>query len=330
MNFPEVRMRRYRKNSGVRDLLSQEIPSPSKFIWPIFIVEGKNIEEEISSMPNQFRYSIDRAIVAVKEVMKQGVNSVLIFGAVSDDQKDPTGTGACAESGVVQEATRKLKEEFPSLLLFTDVCLCAYTDHGHCGPLDTNGSVDNDRAIERLAEIALSHAEAGADCVAPSAMMDGQIAAIRTKLDENGYKNTLIMSYSSKFASNLYGPFRDAENSTPGEGGREGYQAPLDSSWQALREAELDEKEGADMLMVKPALFYLDIVSKIKEASDLPLAVYNVSGEYSMVYAMADKGWGELYPMACESIMSMKRAGADIFISYWANQYNKLFGLEKK
>ncbi|MBT3192250.1 MAG: porphobilinogen synthase, partial [Verrucomicrobia bacterium] len=214
----------------------------------------------------------------------------------------------------------------PELLLITDVCLCAYTSHGHCGPLHAGGDVDNDAANDLLAKVALSHAAAGADVVAPSAMMDGQVAAIRGALDTEQYNDTILMSYSSKFASSMYGPFREAEKSSPQHGDRQGYQASYADLRSALRESQEDEAEGADILMVKPALLYLDIITRVRDMTDLPVAAYNVSGEYAMLHATADRGWGDLYPMARESIAALGRAGTDIFISYWANQYREVLG----
>lgn len=323
--FPNVRLRRLRQNENLRKLFSIEPPSPSKFIWPVFVIPGINKKEPIESMPGQFRFSIDVLCKELPAVINMGIKSILIFGIAQDGQKDDKGSDAYSEKGIVQKTIKVLKKEFPQLTIFSDVCLCAYTDHGHCGVLNKNGVVENDATNDLLAKVALSHAAAGVDCVAPSAMMDGQIAAIRNVLDKNNYTETLLMSYSSKFASTLYGPFRDAEQSAPGDGDRKGYQAPYNDLSQALRESELDEKEGADILMVKPSLYYLDIVSKIKANSKLPLAVYNVSGEYSMIHAMAQNGWGDLYPMAAESLYAFKRAGADLIISYWANEYNKIF-----
>lgn len=323
--FPNVRLRRLRQNNNLRDMFSIEPPAASKFIWPVFIIPGVNKKEPIESMPGQFRFTIDMLCKELPKVIKKGIKSILVFGIAQNGEKNSDGSDAYNENGIVQKTIRFLKKEFPQLTIFSDVCLCAYTDHGHCGVLNSEGIVENDKTNDLLAKVALSHAIAGADCVAPSAMMDGQISAIRKILDKENYTNTLLMSYSSKFASSLYGPFRDAEQSAPGKGDRKGYQAPYNDLSQALRESELDEKEGADILMVKPSLYYLDIVAKIKDNSKLPLAIYNVSGEYSMIHAMAQKGWGELYPMAAESLFAFKRAGADLIISYWANEYDKIF-----
>jgi porphobilinogen synthase len=231
--------------------------------------------------------------------------------------------------GVVQRAIPALKKAFPALTVFTDVCLCAYTCHGHCGPRDADGDVDNDAACEMLARVAVSHARAGADAVAPSAMMDGQIAAIRAALEEEGFKKTLVVSYSTKFASTMYGPFRDAENSAPGEGDRQGYQASYRDAGSALRESEIDEAEGADALMVKPALWYLDMIKAVRERTLLPVMAYNVSGEYSMFHAAAKAGYCELYPAARESLYAIFRAGATQVISYWAPYYDEIFGINQ-
>lgn len=323
-HYPETRLRRYRRTAGLRRLFDMEMPGPEKFMWPTFVVDGARVVDPIASMPGQFRYSADELVRAVEKVVSQGVGSVLLFGTAGSLGKDGAGTAAASDRGGVQQAVKLLKKEFPDLVVATDVCLCAYTSHGHCGPLDQHGVVDNDGALDVLRRVAVSHAEAGADIVAPSAMMDGQALTLRRALDTAGYGDRLLMSYSTKFASSLYGPFRDAEGSVPGKGDRQGYQASYRDARQALRESELDEDEGADILMVKPALFYLDLVRTIREQSKLPLAVYNVSGEYSMLIAMAEKGWGDLRGMVRESVAAFTRAGADILISYWASRYKEL------
>jgi porphobilinogen synthase len=293
-------------------------------VWPVFVVDGHEREELIESMPGQSRCSVDVLCTKLKPVVESGVNSVLLFGVLDDHQKDEQGTGAYAEDGVVQNAVRALRHTYHELTIMTDVCLCAYTSHGHCGPLHAGGDVDNDAANGLLAKVAVSHAAAGADVVAPSAMMDGQVATIREALDADGFMDTILMSYSSKFASSMYGPFREAEKSAPQHGDRQGYQASYTDLRTALRESEEDEAEGADILMVKPSLFYLDVIARIRESTNLPIAAYNVSGEYAMLHATAEKGWGDLYAMARESIAALSRAGTDIFISYWANQYSQL------
>ncbi len=323
--FPETRLRRLRQSAGIRKMLDAPLPGPEKFIWPAFVIDGAAKREPIEAMPGQSRLSVDQLLIDLKPVVDSGVGGLLLFGLVEDSEKDSIGTAAYNDKGTVQRAIREVKDKFPELVVTADVCVCAYTDHGHCGPLTENGTVDNDAANAILAKIALSYASAGADIVAPSSMMDGQVQAIRTALDTNAFDQTLLMSYSTKFASAMYGPFREAEKSTPGKGDRKGYQASYGDLRTALRESELDEAEGADILMVKPALFYLDVLAKIRESTDLPIAAYNVSGEYSMLHATAERGWGDLKGMVQESIAALDRAGTDIFISYWANQYNELF-----
>lgn len=301
-------------------MFAMDTPSRSRFIWPVFLVEGEGVKEEISSMPGQYRWSVDRLVAEFPD----GVASVLLFGQASGE-KDEIGSSAADMGGVVQRAIPVLKNAFPELIIFTDVCLCAYTCHGHCGPHDADGDIDNDAACEMLARVALSHAKAGADGVAPSAMMDGQIAAIRSALEEEGFSKTLLISYSTKFASSMYGPFRDAENSAPSEGDRQGYQASYRDLATALRESVVDESEGADALMVKPALWYLDLISKVRERTLLPVMAYNVSGEYSMIHAAAKAGYCDLYAAARESLYAIFRAGATQVISYWTPFYDDIF-----
>lgn len=327
MSFPDVRLRRMRRTPALRKMLDIAPPPSSKFVWPLFLVEGKGRCEPIDSMPGQFRYSVDQLLKALEPVAEQRIGGVLLFGQ-TEGEKDGAGSGAYDDGGVVQLAIPAIKRAFPELVVMTDVCLCAYTQHGHCGPLTRDGSVDNDIAIELLAKVAVSHAGAGADVVAPSAMMDGQVLAIRDALANEDLHDTLLMSYSTKFASAMYGPFRDAENSSPSAGDRQGYQASYSNLRAALRESELDEDEGADILMVKPTLFYLDVLAKLRECTDLPVAAYNVSGEYSMLIASAERGWGDLNAMVRESLMAMERAGADILLSYWAPRYNEIFAVK--
>jgi len=317
-----MRLRRLRRTPEIRRLFDRPFPAASKFVWPIFVVEGQGRKEEIPSMPGQCRVSVDQLVQWVEPVAKQGVGGILLFGQ-TEQAKDAAGSEAFNPRGAVQQAIPILKRAFPELVVMTDVCLCAYTSHGHCGPLDRHGQVDNDASCELLAKVALSHAQAGADVVAPSAMMDGQVMAIREALDENDFNQTLLMAYSTKFASAMYGPFRDAENSAPSAGDRKGYQASYANLRAALRESDLDEEEGADMLMVKPSLFYLDVLAKLRERTDLPVAAYNVSGEYSMLIAAAERGWGDLHGMVRESLMALDRAGADLIISYWASRYSE-------
>lgn len=301
------------------------LPGPEKFIWPVFVVEGRKKREAISSMPGQYRLSTDMLLRELARVTKEGIGGILVFGVADKGRKDNTGSLAFSASGTVQKAVHEIKREFPELVICTDVCLCAYTSHGHCGPLDRSGNVDNDKANQLLAKTAVSHAEAGTDCVAPSAMMDGQVVAIRKALDKAGFNQTILMSYSTKFASAMYGPFRDAENSAPGKGDRKGYQASYGNIRQALLESQLDQTEGADILMIKPSLFYLDILERLRGQTNLPIAAYNVSGEYSMLIAAAERGWGDLNAMVRESTTALCRAGADIIISYWASRYKEIF-----
>lgn len=328
--FPDLRLRRMRRTAGIRAMFDLEIPGPAKWCWPTFVVPGTGLREEIASMPGQFRWSVDRIVEAVEPVVRQGVGSVLLFGQ-TDRPKDNGGSAAWDDHGAVQEAVRRLKRAFPELTVMTDVCLCAYTHHGHCAPLRPDGALDNDAACECLAKVALSHAAAGADVVAPSAMMDGQIAAIRAALAENGFDDTLLMAYSTKFASACYGPFRDAEGSAPqavpgAPADRKGYQASYANPRNGLLESVLDEREGADLLMVKPALFYLDMIQSVRAQTLLPVAAYNVSGEYSMLIATARQGWGDLGDLVRESSAAIARAGADLIISYWASRYAEFFG----
>ena len=326
--YPDVRLRRLRRTPAIRDMFAMPRPAPEKFIWPVFLVEGSGRREPIASMPGQFRYSADELVKALAPVVAQGVRSVLLFGQLEHGEKDECGTAAADPNGTVQRAVPVLRAAYPGLVILTDVCLCAYTSHGHCGPRDGNGGVDNDAACEMLARVAVSHARAGADGVAPSAMMDGQVAAIREALDEEGFKDTLLVSYSTKFASTLYGPFRDAENSAPGQGDRRGYQADYRDAGSALRESAFDEAEGADVLMVKPALYYLDLIARLTARTQVPFFAYNTSGEYAMVHAAAERGWCDLYATARESLYAIFRAGASGVITYWAPFYDRIFGAE--
>jgi porphobilinogen synthase len=323
--YPERRMRRLRQTPRLRRMIEMELPSPGRFLWPVFVVEGQGVKQPLDAMPGQFRFSPDTLIEALGPVSEMGVGGVLVFGAIPDDHKNDTGQAACDPAGIVPQTVRLIRRRFPDLVVFTDVCLCAYTHHGHCGPLDGQGRVANDAAVATLARVACAHADAGASGVAPSAMMDGQVRAIRQALDAAGRTETLIMSYSTKFASSFYGPFREAGGSSPRHGDRRGYQASFADPRRALLESALDEAEGADILMVKPALCYLDIIARLRERTDLPLAAFNVSGEYSMLVAAAERGWGDLHGMARESITGIARAGADIIISYWANRYAEVF-----
>ena len=316
MNLIE-RPRRLRSNPIIRGMVQETRVSADTLIYPLFVVEGENIKEEIQSMPGQYRYSIDRISEKLDRVCKAGVKSILLFGIPK--HKDACGSSAWAEDGIVQQALGYIKKQYPDLYCITDVCMCEYTSHGHCGILDGK-TVDNDKTLEVLAKTALSHAQAGADMVAPSDMMDGRIAAIRNALDTNGFVNTPIMSYAVKYASAFYGPFREAAGSAPEFGDRKGYQMDYHNRREALREAALDCQEGADILMVKPALSFLDIVRDVRQQFDKPLAAYSVSGEYAMIKAAAAAGYIDEASIICESTVSMYRAGADMLITYYAKE----------
>lgn len=311
------RPRRLRKNETIRNMVAETVISSASLVYPLFVMEGSGIKEEIPSMPGQYRFSIDELLKEVESFASIGLKSVLLFGI--PDLKDEMASSAYDDDGIIQRAVRALKARFPELYVITDVCLCEYMSHGHCGVVK-DGDVDNDATLELLAKTALSHAVAGADMVAPSDMMDGRVAAIREKLDENGFKNTPIMSYSAKFASAYYGPFRDAADSAPHFGNRKGYQMDVRNSREALREVELDIEEGADIVMVKPGLAFLDVVRQTAEVSDVPVAVYNVSGEYAMVKAAAQAGWIDEDAVIRENLVAFKRAGADIIITYHAKE----------
>ena len=311
------RPRRLRKNETIRNLVAETVLNPASLVYPLFVKEGSGIKEEISAMPGQFRFSIDELLKEVDSFVSLGLKSILLFGI--PDLKDEMASSAYDDDGVIQRAVRALKARFPDLYIITDVCLCEYMSHGHCGILK-DGVVDNDATLELLAKTALSHASAGADMVAPSDMMDGRVAAIREKLDENGYTDIPIMSYSAKYASAYYGPFREAAGSAPQCGNRRSYQMDVRNGREALREVELDLEEGADVVMVKPGLAFLDVVRQTAEVSDVPVAVYNVSGEYAMVKAASQKGWVDGDAIIRENLLAMKRAGADIIITYHAKE----------
>ncbi len=321
MVFPEYRPRRLRKNSAFRALIRETHLAADQFVYPLFVIPGKNRREEIPSMPGVFRLTVDQLAAEARDCLRLGVHSVILFGL--PEKKDGVGSGAHAKNGIIQTAIKELKNKVPEILVITDVCLCEYTDHGHCGCL-INNLVDNDATLEILAKTALSHAEAGADMVAPSDMMDGRVSEIRTALDENNYSSVPIMSYAVKYASAFYGPFRDAANCAPQFGDRKSYQMDPANSREALREATLDVDEGADILIVKPAVAYLDIVSRLREEFDLPIAAYHVSGEYAMIKAAAEKGWIDGDKVMEETLLSIKRAGADIIITYFAKDMAKI------
>ena len=312
-----IRPRRLRKNETIRDMVAETAVNPDSLVYPMFVVEGEGIKEEIPSMPGQYRFSIDEILKELESCVTLGIKSILLFGI--PDSKDDMATSAYDDDGIVQRAVRSIKAKFPALCVITDVCLCEYMSHGHCG-IVKDGDVDNDPTLELLALAALSHARAGADMVAPSDMMDGRVAAIRTKLDANGFSNTPIMAYSAKYASAYYGPFRDAADSAPHFGNRKTYQMDVRNAREAQREVELDIEEGADIVMVKPGLAFLDILRQTVEISSVPVAVYNVSGEYSMVKAAAKMGWIDENAIIRENLLAMKRAGADIIITYHAKE----------
>jgi porphobilinogen synthase len=321
MVFPDYRPRRMRRTEALRGLIRENRLHAAQFIYPLFVMPGKNKREAIASMPGVFRVSIDQLAQEARACLELGVNSVILFGL--PEKKDAMGSGAHAKNGIIQQAIRELKNKVPELMVITDVCLCEYTDHGHCGCL-INNDVDNDATLEILAKTALSHAEAGADIVAPSDMMDGRVAEIRAALDEHGHETVPIMSYAVKYASAFYGPFRDAADCAPQFGDRRGYQMDPANSREPLREATLDVDEGADILMVKPAVAYLDIISKLRDEFDLPIAAYHVSGEYAMIKAAAERGWIDGDKVMAETLLSIKRAGADIIITYFAKDMARL------
>jgi len=321
MQFPEYRARRLRKNENFRRLIRETKLSVEDLVYPLFAVTGKSVKKPITSMPGQFQLSADYIAKEAQKAHELGIPAVLLFGI--PPKKDAMATGAFAKDGIVQQAVKKIKNDVPDILVITDVCLCEYTNHGHCGMLEKD-NVQNDETLEVLAETALSHARAGADMVAPSAMMDGQVAAIREALDENAFEDVPIMAYAAKYASSFYGPFREAAESAPQFGDRKAYQMDPANADEAIREISLDVSEGADIIMVKPALAYLDIICRAKQEFDLPLAAYNVSGEYSMIKAAAQLGWLDEERAMMESLTAIKRAGADIIITYFAPDVAKL------
>lgn len=312
-----TRPRRLRGNAVLRKMVRETRMDASSLVYPMFVIEGNNIKEEIPSMPGQYRYSVDRMEEKLTELADAGVGSVMLFGI--PEHKDEAGSGAYAQDGIVQKAFRKAKEVCPQLYMIGDVCMCEYTSHGHCGVL-CGHEVDNDKTLELLAKTALSQVQAGADMVAPSDMMDGRVAAIRKKLDENGYINTPVMSYAVKFASSFYGPFRDAAGSAPAFGDRKSYQMDYHNRREALKEAMLDVEEGADIIMVKPAMAYGDLIREVKDRTDIPVASYSVSGEYAMVKAAAQAGFIDEASILCEMAVSAYRAGTDIYITYFAKE----------
>ena len=337
MNYPTVRLRRLRRSPALRGMVRETTLDRRSLVYPMFVCAGSQVQEPVESMPGVFRLSIDMLVKEMKEIAGLGVPAVLLFGI--PERRDERATAAYAKNGVVQTAVKAIKDKFPQMVVATDVCLCAYTTSGHCGIVkraaagadeaaaeDADAaesgepSIQNDLSLEMLAKMAVSHAEAGADMVAPSSMMDGQVAALRKALDANNLKDTAILSYSAKFASALYGPFRDAAQSSPEFGDRATYQMDPANAQEALREIEQDINEGADIVMVKPALAYLDIIRRAKEQFNVPLAAYQVSGEYAMIKAAAAAGWLEEKPVVLETLLSIHRAGADVIITYYAKE----------
>jgi porphobilinogen synthase len=310
-SYPDVRLRRFRRTGGLRGLVRETRLDLDSFVMPLFVAPESLRNEEL---PGMSRYSVDAVVREVEDLVRLGVQAVILFGI--PETKDEQATGAWEDDGIVQRALRALRPRFPELVLFTDVCLCEYTSHGHCGVI-VDGEVHNDQSVELLARTAVSHVEAGADVVAPSDMMDGRVGAIREALDDHGFESSPILAYSAKYASAFYGPFREAADSTPAFGDRRGYQMDPANVREALRECELDIDEGADAIMIKPALPYLDVIRAAREAFDVPVGAYNVSGEYAMVKAAARAGWLDERQAALESLTAIKRAGADLVLSYW-------------
>ena len=315
MKFPVTRMRRLRRLPGLRDMVAETTLQPSDFIMPYFVRHGTGVRNAIGSMPGNFQMSVDVLVEECQALVRTGVNSIILFGIPA--QKDAQGSEAYADDGIIQQAVRALAAKVPGLVICTDVCLCEYTDHGHCGVV-RNCDVDNDATLELLERMAVSHANAGAHVVAPSDMMDGRIGSIRAALDRTGQPDTVIMAYSAKYASSFYGPFRDAAESPPQFGDRRGYQMDLRNAREALREVQLELDEGADIVMVKPALAYLDIIAAVRAHCQAPVAAYNVSGEFSMVKAAAARGWIDERKTALEILYGIRRAGADLILTYWA------------
>ncbi len=321
MGFPGTRMRRLRRNTGIRNMVAETTLGTDDFILPLFVCHGEKVRRPVSSMPGVFQLSIDELLNSCGEAVDAGVNAILLFGI--PDTKDEEGRTGYAPNGIVQQAIAAIKKRFSDLYVITDVCNCEYTTHGHCGPI-VNGEVANDKTVEILARQALSHARAGCDMVAPSDMMDGRIYAIREKLDTAGFESLPILSYAAKYASSFYGPFREAAESAPAFGDRRGYQMDPRNGREALREVQLDIEEGADIVMVKPALSCLDVIWRVRESCNLPVAAYNVSGEYFMVKAAAEKGWIDGDAVMMEILTAIKRAGADLIVTYHAVEAAKL------
>jgi len=315
MLFPDYRPRRLRQNQGLRNMIRETQLTVNDLILPLFVIDGKNVKNPIPSMPGHYQLSIDNFLKTAREAYDLGIPAIVLFGI--PDKKDALGTSAYAQSGIVQKAVTAVKEKFPELVVITDVCLCQYTDHGHCGIVEGN-TIDNDATLDLLARTALSHAKAGADMVAPSDMMDGRVAEIRGALDENDFSQVAIMAYSAKYCSAYYGPFRSAADSAPKFGDRRTYQMDPANTLEAIREVTMDIEEGADIIMVKPALAYLDIICRVREEIDLPVAAYSVSGEFSMIKAAEKMGWIDGPRVMMETLTAIKRAGADLILTYFA------------
>lgn len=315
------RPRRLRGTAAIRDLVRETKLSPDDFVQPYFIVHGESVRNAISSLSGQFQLSVDELIKDAEEAHSLGIKAVILFGIPKD--KDPVGSETWDDNGIIQQATKALKEAIPDLLVISDVCFCEYTDHGHCGVVTETGELDNDATLLNLQKQVVSHVNAGVDIVAPSGMIDGMVGAIRSALDEKGFTNTPILSYAAKYSSSFYGPFREAVDSSPQFGDRKAYQMDPANRKEALREVELDVEEGADIIMVKPALPYLDIIREVKDRWDIPVAAYNVSGEYAMIKAAAERGWLDGEAAMLESLLSIKRAGADIILTYFAKEAAK-------
>ena len=321
MDFPRYRPRRLRRNEKFRAMVRETTLAPNNFIYPLFVGPGKDKVQPVASMPGVAQLSVDRAVKECEEANALGIPAVILFGL--PERKDAAGSEAYDDNGVVQQAIRAIKDKLPELLVITDVCLCEYTDHGHCGIIK-NGDVDNDSTLELLVKESLSHARAGADMVGPSDMMDGRVGAIRKALDENGFSQTAIMAYAAKYASGFYGPFREAAESTPQFGDRRSYQMDPANSDEALREVAMDIREGADIVMIKPAMAYLDIVYRVKQKFGYPVAAYNVSGEYSMIKAAGQNGWIDEQRIMMEVLFAIRRAGADMILTYFAKDAARL------
>jgi len=317
MHFPQYRPRRLRRNENLRRMVRETFLRIDDLIYPMFVQPGKGLREPISSMPGNYRFSIDELVKEVKDIQNLGIPAIILFGI--PEKKDEVGTEAYAKDGIIQRAIKAIKDSVPEIIVITDVCLCEYTSHGHCGVIKNN-EVDNDATLELLAKEAVSHAEAGVDMVAPSDMMDGRVKAIREALDRTGFSHIPIMSYAVKYASAFYGPFREAAESAPQFGDRRSYQMDPPNAREAIREAELDVAEGADIIMVKPALPYLDIIYRVRQAINRPIAAYNVSGEFSMLKAAIANGWLEEKRVVLEALTSIKRAGADLILTYFAKE----------